>query len=73
KIRFAGNDYTNNAELQIVPKPDVMIRVYMVYKKANESENIPTQKLSAPPARKGFTVVEWGGSIADETSEENSL
>ena len=47
--------------LSVSPKPDTMIRVMMVFKPLEKSVAVREQKLSTPE-RKGFTVVEWGGS-----------
>ncbi len=47
--------------LEITPKPDTIMRVLMEYKPLNEKISIKKQKLSTPK-RRGFTVVEWGGS-----------
>lgn len=48
------------APLNVTPKPDTVIRVLMDYQGIDKPVNIPEQKLYAP-ARKGFTLVEWGG------------
>lgn len=60
-ITFAGEDYTDNAKLTITPKPDSILRVFMVYKSLNKPINIEEQKLEQLN-RTGFTVVEWGGT-----------
>lgn len=60
-ITFQGKEYTENAKLLINPKPDSVLRVYMTWKALDEKIEIPEQKLSTFD-RKGFTVVEWGGS-----------
>lgn len=60
-ITFAGEDYENIAKLKITPKPDSILRIMMVFKPLNRSINIEEQKLN-PFIRKGFTVVEWGGT-----------
>lgn len=60
-ISFQTRAYTDNARLKITPKPDIMIRVFMAWCPYNKKINIPKQSLKAPE-RKGFTVVEWGGS-----------
>jgi len=48
-------------ELNVTPKPDSLIRVFLIIKKIDEPINIKEQKLVANE-RKGLTVVEWGGS-----------
>jgi len=60
-IHFAGEEYTNAAPLTITPKPDSILRIFMVFKPLEESANIEPQIIQ-PFERKGFTVVEWGGS-----------
>ncbi|MBO6230818.1 MAG: hypothetical protein J6O50_09655 [Ruminiclostridium sp.] len=62
-ITFAGEDYTDNAALDITPMPDTVIRVFMAFTPSKEPVAIPAQQLAEAPARNGFTVVEWGGAI----------
>lgn len=60
-IHFAGEEYDNYAKLQISPQPDSILRVMMVYKPLNKFIKVEEQILE-PFDRKGFTVVEWGGT-----------
>lgn len=61
-IHFRINDNIDNASiLTVSPKPDSWIRLFMEYKEVDEGYTIPEQKLEKLP-RKGFTLVEWGGS-----------
>lgn len=61
-IRFANLDEINeNMPLEINPNPDTVIRVLMTFKGLENPINIEEQKLTTPE-RKGFTVVEWGGT-----------
>ena len=61
-IRFDLNDVMDEyMPLSVSPKPDTTIRVMMVFKGLKNSVAVREQKLSAPE-RKGFVVVEWGGS-----------
>lgn len=60
-ISFQTDAYTRDARLHVDPEPDTMIRVFMAWYGTNEKISLPEQELSAPE-RKGFTVVEWGGS-----------
>ncbi len=61
-IRFQTIEEINNyMSLEIAPKPDTIIRVLMNYKKLDNKIEVQEQILSTP-VRKGFTVVEWGGS-----------
>lgn len=58
-ITFQTTAYENNAKLDIAPKPDSMLRVFMAYTALDKYIDIPEQKLSTFN-RSGFTVVEWG-------------
>ncbi len=60
-ITFAGKDYESLASLKITPQPDSILRVMMVFKPLNEYVEVEEQELK-PFVRKGFTVVEWGGT-----------
>ena len=53
--------YTDSAKLNITPVPDSMLRVFMAYVPLEEAVIIEPQQLETFE-RKGFTVVEWGGS-----------
>ena len=60
-ISFQGAAYTDSARLDITPSPDSMLRVFMAYVPLEEAVDIQPQQLETFE-RKGFTVVEWGGS-----------
>ena len=60
-IKFAEEEYTKTAPLTINPRPDSMLRVFMVYKPLDNFINIKPQEIK-PFIREGFTVVEWGGT-----------
>ncbi len=62
-IRFERIEEINNyMPLEINPKPDTLIRIIMDYKPLDKKINIKKQELK-PVTRKGFTVVEWGGTL----------
>ncbi|XOV68166.1 MAG: carboxypeptidase-like regulatory domain-containing protein [Fluviicola sp.] len=61
-IYFAGKDYTNLAKLNIEPKPETLIRVMMGFVPLKSPIEIKPQELPEKRERKGFTVVEWGGT-----------
>ncbi len=62
-IHFASEDYDAQAELQILPKPETVIRIMMITKPLASEIDFPLQDISSlKKLRKGFTVVEWGGS-----------
>jgi hypothetical protein len=63
-ITFSTEQYEAVAPLTVSPAPQTVIRVHMVYKGSDKPVSIPAQKLEAPPAREGFTLVEWGGTRA---------
>ena len=58
---FQTKKFFENYELNVTPKPDSMIRIFLTIKKLDKPINIKEQKL-APVERKGFTVIEWGGT-----------
>jgi hypothetical protein len=60
-ISFQGVAYTDNAVLTVDPRPDIELRVYMAFKALSFPITVPPQELK-PFQRKGFTLVEWGGS-----------
>ena len=61
-ISFQFENYSAVAPLHITPAPDTVLRVYMVCKPLQKAVEIEPQELTAPQ-RRGFTVVEWGGTI----------
>lgn len=65
-ITFQNKAYTENAVLNINPKPDSMLRVFMAYKPLKKFVEVDEQKLDTFE-RKGFTVVEWGGACITKT------
>ncbi|MGI9190721.1 MAG: hypothetical protein ACR2IL_01275 [Chitinophagaceae bacterium] len=65
-IHFADADYRAMAELNITPQPETLIRVMMLTKPLNAKMTVPEQDLSPlHKTRKGFTVVEWGGTMME--------
>lgn len=60
-ISFQGDNYFNQFEMSVNPKPDTLIRVFMAYKPLEEKADIKEQQLE-PIQRSGYTVVEWGGT-----------
>jgi hypothetical protein len=62
-IHFAGGEYERYAPLDLTPKPDVSIRVFMVARPLEVPVAVKPQRLAPPPKRRGFTLVEWGGTI----------
>ncbi len=61
-VSFVGTaDFNKVAPLHITPAPDTLIRVFMYYQPEPNYYSVPAQKLTSIP-RKGFTVLEWGGT-----------
>jgi len=60
-IHFSEDEYTKTAQLTITPKPDSMLRVFMVFKPLDKEITIKPQEIK-PFNRTGFSVVEWGGT-----------
>ncbi len=60
-VHFSTEKYQNLARLKITPKPDSILRVFMVYKPLDKKIDIKPQKLEKID-RKWFTVIEWWGS-----------
>lgn len=62
KICFQTTAYTENVKLTVFPEPDSILRIFMVFQPLDEFVEIEEQTLTSFQ-RKGFTLVEWGGSI----------
>lgn len=61
-ISFQGEEYCNNAQMEITPAPDSVIRVFMAWQGLDEPIEVEQQVLQSFE-RNGFTVVEWGGAM----------
>ncbi len=65
-IHFAGQEYKDQVPLEVIPSPETTIRVMMLTQPLPAKIDFPAQDLtSLKKTRKGFTVVEWGGSVVD--------
>lgn len=60
-IHFADKQYTETAPLIVTPKPDSILRVFMVFKPLEKKFEIQPQNFKSFE-RKAFAVVEWGGT-----------
>lgn len=60
-ITFQTDKYTECAKLDISPKPDSVLRVFMAYKPLEKPIEIEAPDI-AKFERNGFTVVEWGAT-----------
>lgn len=61
KIHFMQESYDEIARLEITPKPQSVIRVFMLFEGIEVKEELEPQILTET-AREGFTVVDWGGA-----------
>ena len=68
-ISFLTTAYEDYAKLDITPKPDSMLRVFMTYYPSDSKVDVEPQTFE-PFERKGFTVVEWG---ATEINKKNQV
>ena len=58
---FQTETFFDHIKLNVSPKPDTIIRIFLSIKKIDSILDVKEQKL-ASNVRKGFTVIEWGGS-----------
>ena len=61
-ITFQTDAYTEVAKLNVTPAPESMLRVYMYAYATDKYIDIEPQNFDGFE-RKGFTVVEWGGTV----------
>lgn len=68
QVSFVMEEYENSVELSITPKPDNILRVFVVLKGLDTRVEIEKQDLSYYKgfSRDGFTAVEWGGSLIED-------
>ena len=73
-IHFLVNEKCNEVSINHVnPKPDTSIRVYMEFYGLDDFIHIKEQTLPKTK-RKGFTLVEWGGSdVTNQVSKNKTL
>jgi len=50
------------APIRIFPKPETVIRVLMKYRGLDDKIQVEPIEIKTPD-RRGFVVVEWGGSL----------
>ena len=60
-ISFQTEAYTDLVELEITPKPDSLLRVFMAYRALEQPISVPAQTI-VHFERNGFAAVEWGGT-----------
>ncbi len=66
-IHFAGESYSESAPLNITPRPNTLIRVFMAYQASKVFVKTTIPKFTSIK-RSGFTVVEWGGTEVNGNS-----
>jgi hypothetical protein len=61
-ISFNLREYDEALPLRVEPRPDTVLRVFMTYTRLASAEGVMAEPQEfSPPARVGFTLVEWGG------------
>ena len=65
QVSFPVKQYEDISKLDISPKPDSVIRVYMIFKGLDRPVDVSEPEIEGY-SRKGFVVVEWGGTNLDE-------
>ncbi|WP_165396042.1 hypothetical protein [Flavobacterium sp. J27] len=72
-IHFLVNEACNEIAVNTVhPKPETSIRVYMEFFGINQFQSVSEQQLPKTK-RKGFTLVEWGGTDVSQKIKKNEL
>lgn len=66
---YVNTDYDVISKNNVSPKPDTSIRIFMEFYGLDKPIEIPVQHLPKTE-RKGFTLVEWGGSDVSEPINE---
>lgn len=61
-ISFDTAEYTAGAKLDVRPAPQTLIRIFMTYRGSDKPVKVKSPEAVSTPLRKGFTVVEWGGT-----------
>lgn len=63
RVSFLTDAFDQAAPLAVSPKPATLIRVFMDWEPISEKTVVPASETPTAPARKGFTLVEWGGLL----------
>lgn len=65
EIKLLGDEFlSENMNLVVSPEPDTMIRLDFHFRALDEENDLP-EPMTVTPERNGFTVVEWGGILAE--------
>lgn len=62
RVSFLTDDWSKAAPLHVSPRPNTSIRIFMDWAPLYAPISIEAPRISAP-ARDGFTLVEWGGTL----------
>ena len=75
-ISFQFNNYTELAKLTIEPKPDHLIRIFMVFKPIKNLNEVKIIEQIIPEIKRdelqGFVAIEWGGANLESSSTLSS-
>lgn len=71
-ISFVNEEYSEKVGLSITPKPESVLRVFMVFKALDKPVSVMEQQLK-PFQRNGFTVVEWGGTELKKVVKKDAI
>ncbi|WP_222166953.1 hypothetical protein [Edaphocola aurantiacus] len=67
---WVNDDIDHSSKLEVEPKPETVIRVFMEYKAYDgKTPKLPEQQLPQT-VRKGFVLVEWGGGAIGTSKVE---
>ncbi len=69
---YVNADYDIISKNNVFPKPDTSIRIFMEFYALDKSIEISEQRFSKTE-RKGFTLVEWGGSDVSNAVNEMKI
>lgn len=62
QISFLTSEWSKVAPLNVMPRPQTNIRIFMDWKPLSRSKSIKAPSI-VTPVRNGFTLVEWGGLL----------
>lgn len=62
QISFLTSEWSKVAPLNVTPRPQTNIRIFMDWKPLSRSKSIKAPSI-VTPVRNGFTLVEWGGLL----------
>lgn len=69
---LVNNGYSTISKNIVNPEPDTSIRIFMEFYGLNQKTGIIPQDLPRT-TRKGFTLVEWGGSDVSNAIKKDNL